>query len=229
MATTNSSENTDRMTRAEILERTVSHIRQLMSSDSSGHDWWHIWRVWQNAIRIGKVEGADLYVVELAALLHDIADWKFHGGDDSAGPRAARAWMEENGVTPEVIEHVCEIIATLSFKGAGVSTPMRTIEGKCVQDADRLDAIGAIGIARTFAYGGHKGQPMYDPNVPPQRHDSFEAYKKNKGSSINHFYEKLLLLKDLMGTATAQQIAEERHRVMEDFLTHFHKEWNATA
>lgn len=214
-----------RMNSSDILERTAVHVRQVLSGDSSGHDWWHIQRVTKNAIQIAKAEGADVFVVELAALLHDIADWKFHGGDESAGPRAARAWLEENNVDAATIDHVCEIIASLSFKGAGVPTPMRTIEGKAVQDADRLDAIGAIGIARTFAYGGHKGQPLYDPGVPPQRHDSFEAYKKNNGTTINHFYEKLLLLKDLMSTPTARQLADERHRFMEQFLTQFHREW----
>lgn len=209
----------------EILKATVDHIRQLLAGDSSGHDWHHIERVWKTAVTIGGGEGADLVVVQLAALLHDIADWKFHGGDDTAGPRAARAWLERFSVEAATIEHVCEIIATLSFKGAGVATPMRTLEGKVVQDADRLDALGAVGIARAFAYGGHKGRELYDPAVPPTPHDSFGAYKKNAGPTINHFYEKLLLLKDRMNTAVGRRLAEDRHRFMEAYLEQFFAEW----
>ena len=219
--------NAESGTQNVVITRAADHVRELLAGDSSGHDWWHIWRVWQNARRIGRDEGADLFVVELAALLHDIADWKFHGGDETAGPRAARAWLVEQQVDAATIDHVCEIIATLSFKGAGVPTPMRTLEGKVVQDADRLDAIGAIGIARAFAYGGHKGRAIYDPDQPPQPHASFEAYKKNVGPTINHFYEKLLLLKDLLNTAAAKRLAAERHAFMEQFLNQFYGEWNA--
>src|SRR5688500_14539831 len=172
-------------------------------------------------MRIAREEGADLFVVELAALLHDVADWKFAGGDHEAGPRAARRWMESVAARPATADHVCEIIAGLSFKGAGVATPMRSLEGQIVQDADRLDALGAIGIARTFAYGGHKGQAMHDPALPPQLHDSFEAYKTNVGTTINHFYEKLLLLKDRMNTATGKRLAAGRHTYMEQFLEQF--------
>ena len=212
-----------------ILDRAAAYIQQTLAGDSSGHDWWHIWRVWQNARRIGVEERADLFVVELAALLHDIADWKFHDGDETAGPRASRAWLADQNVDAATIDHVCEIIATLSFKGAGVPTPMRTLEGKVVQDADRLDAIGAIGIARAFAYGGHKGRAIYDPDQPPQPHASFEAYKKNAGPTINHFYEKLLLLRDLMNTVAARRLAKERHEFMEQFLQQFYREWNAES
>ncbi|WP_425615019.1 HD domain-containing protein [Anatilimnocola sp. NA78] len=210
---------------SDILEATAEHIRKLLTGDSSGHDFFHIERVWKTAVAIGKGERADLFVVELAALLHDIADWKFHGGDDEAGPKAAREWMMGLGVPKETIDHVCDIIATLSFKGAGVATPMKTLEGKCVQDADRLDAIGAVGIGRAFAYGGHKGREMYDPAVPPTPHDSFGSYKKNTGPTINHFYEKLLLLKDRMNTNVGRQLAAERHRFMEQFLEQFFAEW----
>jgi uncharacterized protein len=213
-------------TQEDILEATADHIRNLLAGDSSGHDWHHIERVWKTAVTIGRGEHADLFVVQLAALLHDIADWKFHGGDDTAGPRAARAWLERFNVDESIIEHVCEIIATLSFKGAGVATPMRTIEGQCVQDADRLDAIGAVGIARAFAYGGHKGRALYDPAVPPTPHASFGAYKTNAGPTINHFYEKLLLLKDRMNTAVGRQLAAERHKFMEQYLTQFFAEWS---
>jgi uncharacterized protein len=210
----------------KILAATADHIRGLLAGDSSGHDWHHIERVWKTAVTIGRGEGADLYVVQLAALLHDIADWKFHGGDESAGPRAAREWLQRFGETESVIDHVCEIIAALSFKGAGVATPMQTLEGQVVQDADRLDALGAVGIARAFAYGGHKGRALYDPEVPPTPHDSFGAYKKNAGPTINHFYEKLLLLKDRMNTTEGKRLAEARHEFMERFLEQFFAEWN---
>lgn len=213
--------------RADIVSRTAQHARQTLAADSTGHDWWHIQRVRTCALRIGQREGADLYVVELAALLHDIADWKFHGGDDSLGPSRAARWLASLNVEASTVDHVSEIIAGVSFKGLHVPTPMRTLEGKVVQDADRLDAIGAIGIARAFAYGGHAGRALYDPAVEPQQHASFEAYKKSTGPTINHFYEKLLFLKDRMNTATARQLAEERHRFMVDFLKRFDAEWNA--
>jgi uncharacterized protein len=210
---------------SDIVEAAADHIRGLLAGDSSGHDWFHIERVWKTAVTIARGEGADLFVVELAALLHDIADWKFHGGNEDAGPQAAREWMMGFGVPKPTIDHVCEIIASLSFKGAGVATPMSSLEGQCVQDADRLDAIGAVGIARAFAYGGHKGRAMYDPAVPPTPHDSFGAYKKNAGPTINHFYEKLLLLKDRMNTAAGQKLASERHEFMERYLEQFFAEW----
>lgn len=218
------------MTRAaqsQVLEQTAEHVRQLLAGDSSGHDWWHIERVRAMALAIGRCEGADLYVVELAALLHDIADWKFHGGDDALGPRRAAEWLSALDVAPAVIERVSEIIRQISFKGAQVATPMPTLEGQVVQDADRLDAIGAIGIARAFAYGGHAGRALYDPSVAAEGHASFEAYKKNSGPTINHFHEKLLLLKDRMNTPTARRLAEGRHQFMVDFLQRFHAEWNA--
>jgi len=210
---------------SDIIEKTAQHIRSLLASDSSGHDWWHIQRVWKNALLIGQQEGADLFVVQLAALLHDIADWKFHGGDETLGPRRAEAWLAGLGVDRATIERVCDIIGHLSFKGAGVATPMDSIEGQVVQDADRLDAIGAIGIARAFAYGGHAGRAMHDPEVLPEHHASFAAYKKNSGPTINHFHEKLLLLKDRMNTVAARRLAEARHQVMETFLEQFHAEW----
>lgn len=209
----------------EIIHRTKEHVKAKLSGEGTGHDWFHVERVWKNAARIAQTERADLLVVELAALLHDIADWKFEGGDDTAGPRETRAWLESLRVNERVISHVCEIIEHLSFKGAGVKTPMQTIEGKIVQDADRLDAIGAIGIARAFAYGGHKGSELYNPDITPVLHSSFDEYKKGRGPTINHFYEKLLLLKDLMNTDAAKRMAEERHAFMEEFLKRFHDEW----
>ncbi len=209
---------------ADHIRRTAEHVRQRMGQDSSGHDWWHIERVWQTAVELADAENANRYVVELAALLHDIADWKFADGDEQAGPQAARIWLSSLGVDAATVEHVCEIIATLSFKGAGVRTPMRTVEGAVVQDADRLDAIGAVGIARCFAYGGAKQRAMVDPEQLPEMHQSFAAYKKNSGPSINHFYEKLLLLRDRMNTASAKRMADERHRFMEAFLAQFFRE-----
>jgi uncharacterized protein len=182
-----------------------------------------------NALRIARGEPVDTFVVELAALLHDIADWKFHDGDLTAGPRAARQWLESLGVEHEVVLHVCDIIETVSFKGAGVATRMSTPEGMVVQDADRLDAIGAIGIGRTFAYGGHTGRPMHDPDVEPVLHNSFEQYKASNGPTINHFYEKLLLIKDRLNTETARQLAKERHEFMEQFLDRFLAEWDGQA
>jgi len=216
------------MNERDILQQTREHVRRLLWGEGTGHDWFHIERVCRSAMTIGREEGGDLYVVELAALLHDVHDWKFAGGDHEAGPRAARDWLMSLAVPLATIDHVCEIIAGLSFKGAGVATPMRSLEGQCVQDADRLDALGAIGIARTFAYGGHKGQPLHDPDARPEMHASFDAYKRGGGSSINHFYEKLLLLKDRMNTATGKRLAAERHAVMERFLEQFLAEWEGT-
>jgi uncharacterized protein len=209
----------------DIIQKTTDHVRGLLSGEGSGHDWFHIERVRNVAVRIAAEEKANLFVVELAALLHDVADWKFAGGDHEAGPRATREWLMSLEVPQPTIGHVTAIIAGLSFKGAGVETPMSTIEGRCVQDADRLDAIGAIGIARAFAYGGHKGRGLYDPEVPPQPHASFEAYKKNAGPTINHFFEKLLLLKERMNTTTGRRLAAERHVVLEEFLEEFFAEW----
>lgn len=213
------------MNKERIIQKTEEYVRKTLSGDGSGHDWWHVYRVWKTAVRLGNIEKADLFVVELAALLHDIADWKFNDGDLEAGPKAARAWLEKMKVDEAVIAHVCQIIEGLSFKGAGVKTPMETLEGKIVQDADRLDAIGAIGIARAFAYGGSKGREMHDPNEKPELHNSFKAYKSSKGPTINHFYEKLLLLKDQMNTKAAKELAIDRHRYMQQYLDRFFLEW----
>lgn len=208
-----------------ILNKLADEVKVKMLSESSGHDWWHVYRVWKMATHLAKDEKADLFVVELGALLHDIADWKLHGGDEAVGPRVAREMMEALKVDSKSIDHVCDIIANLSFKGAGVKFEMKTIEGKVVQDADRLDAIGAIGIGRTFAYGGHKGRSMHDPDTKPTLHQSKEAYKANESTTINHFYEKLLLLKDRLNTKAAKRIAQARHEVMEEFLKRFLAEW----
>jgi len=213
------------MNNEQIITQTAEHIRLKLEGEGSGHDWWHVYRVWKNAIQIGTQEKADLFVVELAALLHDIADWKFHDGNEDIGPQLAREWLETISVEESIIAHVCRIIRAISFKGAGVKNTVDSPEGLIVQDADRLDAMGAIGIARTFAYGGSKHREMYNPKVNPQMHTSFEQYKNSEGTTINHFYEKLLLLKDLMNTPTAKEIAENRHKYMQEFLQQFFLEW----
>lgn len=216
------------MTQKEIIDITEAHVRELFESEGSGHDWWHIHRVRNTALELGRKENADLFIVELAALLHDIADHKFHDGDETAGPREAKKWLKSIQVSSSVIEQVCTIISEISFKGADVDTPMSTVEGEVVQDADRLDALGAIGIARAFAYGGHKNRLLYHPDIPPVQHESFEAYKKSSGPTLNHFYEKLFLLKDRMNTKTGALLAEERHRFMVEYVDRFIKEWNAS-
>ena len=200
-----------------------------MQGESSGHDWWHIYRVWQTSLYITAREKVDRDVVQLAALLHDIGDWKFHDGDESVGPRLAREWLQSLAVDENIIDHVCTIIANLSFKGADVKAAPLSAEGQVVQDADRLDAIGAIGIARAFAYGGSKGREMHDPEVAPVLHSSFDQYKASRGTTINHFHEKLLLLKDRLNTATARALAEGRHAFMLEFLNHFDAEWNINS
>jgi uncharacterized protein len=209
----------------KIIESASLKIKELLGKDSVGHDWWHINRVVTLAKKIQEEEGGDIFTIELAAWLHDIADHKFHGGDDMAGARAARKWMEEQGLKEELVAVVVEVVKEISYKGADVSTPMTTIEGKIVQDADRLDAIGAIGIARTFAYGGSKNRLLYDPEVKVEMHDNFNAYKNSTSPTINHFYEKLLLLKDRMNTETGKRMALERHLYMKDYLDRFFNEW----
>jgi uncharacterized protein len=215
------------MDKAKIIEQTRVFLEEKFNDESSGHDYWHMYRVWQLAKRIAESEkGVDLFTLELAALLHDVADWKFHDGDEEAGPRAAREWLESLNVDNDVIEHIEDIIRNVSFKGANVETKLKTIEGQIVHDADKLDAIGAIGIGRTFAYGGSKGRPMHDPNTAAVQHDTFEAYKNSNSPTINHFYEKLLLLKDRMFTKTGKELAQHRHKVMKEFLDEFLAEWD---
>lgn len=209
----------------DVISRTESYVRNELEGEGSGHDWWHIHRVRNTALTLAKEEQADIFVVELAALLHDIADHKFHNGDDTVGPKVAKEWLKSLDVAASAIDHVCTIIKDLSFKGAKVQTPMKTIEGKVVQDADRLDAIGAIGIARAFAYGGHKNRELYNPDIKPTLHSSFDQYKKDKGHTINHFHEKLFLLKDRMNTKSAARMAEARHLFMEEYVERFLSEW----
>jgi uncharacterized protein len=210
-----------------LIASTEDYVKDRLPIDATGHDWHHVFRVRRHALRIAEAEGADRLIVDLAALLHDIADHKFHGGDETAGPRAARQWLERQAAPAELVDEVCQIIERLSFKGAGVAAESLSLAGQCVQDADRLDALGAIGIARAFAYGGHKDRPLHDPQASPEMHTSFAAYKKGSGPTLNHFYEKLLLLKDRMNTATGRKLAEPRHAFLEEFVRRFRKEWEA--
>jgi uncharacterized protein len=215
-------------THPEILRRTEAFVRERMHGDGTGHDWWHVHRVRRTALRLAAAEGADPYVVELAALLHDVWDHKLHGGDDTVAPREVRRWLEEAGTDAPTTEHVVEIVAGVSFKGAGVPTPMRTPEGAVVQDADRLDAIGAVGIARAFAFGGSRGRPLHDPEGAPTPHATWEAYRAGTGTgaTTDHFHEKLFLLRDRMNTAAARRLADARHRYMEEFLARLLAEWD---
>jgi len=214
------------MGRIEIIENTIKFVKDKLKGDSSGHDWWHIYRVWNLAKEINKNENGNLFVIELASLLHDVADWKFHENEKD-GLIEVVDFLNTQEVEDEVINQVIYIIENVSYKGADVKDKMNTIEGKVVQDADRLDAIGAIGIARTFAFGGKFGNEMHNPNSEIVMHENFDQYKKSNGTTINHFYEKLLLLKDRINTKTAKIIADERHSYMETFLKQFYDEWNS--
>jgi uncharacterized protein len=209
----------------KIVKKVAQTVKEKLEGESSGHDWWHVYRVWQMARTIARNEKADIFVVQLAALLHDISDWKFNNGDDTVGPRIAKKLLQQHNVGKEVADKVAEIMLTMSFKGAKVKTAMRTMEGKIVQDADRLDAIGAIGIGRTFAYGGHAGLQMHEPGKKVVFHKTKEEYFNNPTSTVNHFYEKLLLLKTRMNTKTAKQLAKGRHKFMEQYLKRFFLEW----
>ncbi len=194
------------MNKAVIIKKTAAFAKQKLSGEGSGHDFWHVYRVWKMAVYLAKKEKADLFTVQLAALLHDIADWKFND-NDKEGSILSKKWLQTLQVDDEQINKVCNIIDRVSFKGAGVVNKIESIEGMVVQDADRLDAIGAIGIARTFAYNGFRQREIYNPDIKPKFHKTFASYKKNNSTAINHFYEKLLLLKDLMNTRTAKKIA----------------------
>jgi len=217
------------VTGQDLIDATAAHVRSASAGEASGHDWWHVHRVWANARTIAAGEDVDRVVVELAALLHDIADWKFHGGDLTAGPRATRAWLEGLDADAAVVDRVCDIVGRVSYKGAGVPDDMPSLEGRVVQDADRLDAMGAIGIARAFAYGGSADRPIHDPEIAVELHGSPEAYQGSRSGSLNHFPEKLLLLRDRMHTATARRIADERHAYMEGFVARFLDEWDGRA
>lgn len=208
-----------------IIEHTIAFVKQELKDAEGGHDWWHIERVWNNAKTIAQSEQADIFIVELGALLHDIADSKFNDGDENIGPLKAKNFLIQLEVEQGVIDHIEKIIRNISFKGGNLQAQFYSPELAVVQDADRLDAIGAIGIARTFNYGGFKNRPLYNPNVKPDLSMTVEEYKKSTAPTINHFYEKLLLLKDRMNTATGKKMAEQRHAFMQNYLEQFFLEW----
>lgn len=208
-----------------IIEKTITFVKQTLKNAEGGHDWFHIQRVYNTALKISEKEEADVFIVALGALLHDIADSKFHNGDENIGPAVAREFLQEQDIAEEVIVHVENIIKWISFKGGNVAQQFSSRELDIVQDADRLDALGAIGVARTFNYGGFKGRPLYDPDIKPNLNMTKEEYKASTAPTVNHFYEKLFLLKERMNTTTGKKLAEERHQFMELFLKEFYKEW----
>tara|TARA_R100000306_G_scaffold15039_1_gene18960 strand:+ start:8349 stop:9008 length:660 start_codon:yes stop_codon:yes gene_type:complete len=208
-----------------LIENTISFVKEELKNAEGGHDWFHIERVYKNAMHISETEQANSLIVALGALLHDIADSKFHDGDEAVGPKKATNFLTSEGVSEEIIEHVVQIIKNISFKGGNKEQAFHSKELAVVQDADRLDALGAIGIARTFNYGGFKNRKLYDPEIKPNLQMSPTEYKASTAPTINHFYEKLLLLKDRMNTETGKRIATERHIFMETFLQQFYAEW----
>ena len=208
-----------------IISLTKEYVENELANAEGGHDWWHIYRVWKMASRIAMTEDVDKEIVQLAALLHDIADPKFHDGDESIGPRTARKFLESQYVEQSTIEHVVNIIQHMSFKNSLGDQSFTSKEMEVVQDADRLDAIGAIGIARVFSFGGFKGNPIHDPTMKPKLNMSKEEYKKSDGTSLNHFYEKLFLLKDKMNTETGKAIAHSRHDFMRAYVDRFYAEF----
>ena len=209
-----------------LIDNTILFVKQQLENAEGGHDWFHIERVYKNALLIAEGVDCDLIVVKLGALLHDIADSKFHGGDETVGPKTARAFLESQNVSEDIILHVIAIIENISFKGGNFEKKFNSKELEIVQDADRLDAIGAIGIARTFNYGGFKNRPLYNPNIQPNMNMNKEEYKNSESPTLNHFYEKLLLLKDKMNTETGKKIAQKRHDFMVTFLSQFYAEWD---
>ena len=214
------------MSNQQIIKNTEAFVKNALKNAEGGHDWFHILRVWNNAKLISKNENVDGFVVELGALLHDIADSKFHKGDETIGPKIAREFLESQQVDDSIISHIENIISNISFKGGNFEQKFNSPELEVIQDADRLDAIGAVGIARTFNYGGFKNRPLYNPEIAPDLNQTKEAYKNSEAPTINHFYEKLLLLKDRMNTVTGRKIAADRHLYMEQFLIQFYDEWN---
>ncbi len=217
------------MNQEAIIQQTVTFVKQSLADAEGGHDWWHIQRVWKLAKHIALSEEVNLFVVELGALLHDIADSKFYDGDEEVGPRKASVFLMELKVEKSIVQHVVNIISNISFKGGKEEQQFRSKELDVIQDADRLDALGAIGIARTFNYGGFKNNEIYNPNIPPNLDMSKEEYKKGDTPTLNHFYEKLLLLKDRMNTQTGKALAIHRHQFMENFLAEFYREWDGEA
>jgi uncharacterized protein len=215
------------MKQEQIIQETENFVAGELEREGSGHDWFHIERVRKLTLRIGQEEKCDLFIAEMAALLHDLDDWKLISSSEKDELGKVERWLSKIGMETETSSKILQCISDISFRGAGVETPVRSFEAAVVQDADRLDAMGAIGIARTFAYGGHKSRLIYDPKVLPVMHSDFESYQKSSAPTINHFYEKLLLLKDRMNTQTARYLAEERHQFMEIFLTQFFEEWES--
>lgn len=209
-----------------LIDNTIKFVKQQLANAEGGHDWFHMERVYKNAVLIAKEEECDEVVVKLGALLHDIADSKFHDGDETVGPKVAREFLESENADEKTIQHVIHIIENISFKGGNFEKKFNSIELDIVQDADRLDALGAIGIARAFNYGGFKNRTLYDPEILPNLNMNKEEYKNSDSPTLNHFYEKLLLLKDKMNTETGKKIALERHQYMEGFLSQFYAEWN---
>ena len=213
------------MNKEDIIKQTIAFVKAVLADAEGGHDWWHIYRVWKSAKQIAQSEEVDLFIVELGALLHDIADSKFHDGDETVGPRKAREFLYSLNVDETVITHVENIISNISFKGGNQDQKFRSEELDVIQDADRLDALGAIGIARTFNYGGHKNREIYNPEIKPNLNMTKEEYKNSDAPTLNHFYEKLLLLKDRMNTQSGKRMAEQRHEFMKGYLDQFYQEW----
>jgi len=213
-------------TQNQVISNTIIFVKKTLADAEGGHDWFHIERVWKNTKLIGKTESVDIFIAELGALLHDIADSKFHDGDEEIGPKTARAFLLTQDVDEETIEHVENIIRHISFKGSLEGQKWSSPELDVVQDADRLDALGAIGIARTFNYGGFKGRGLYNPDIPPNLNMTKEEYKNSTAPTLNHFQEKLLLLKDKMNTDTGKRLAQKRHEYLESFHEEFIAEWN---
>lgn len=217
------------MDQKNIITNTIAFVKKQLANAEGGHDWFHIERVYKNAMLIAKNESADILVIQLGALLHDIADSKFHDGDETIGPKMAREFLLKQDIDLQVIDHVINIIENISFKGGNEAQKFKSAELDVVQDADRLDAMGAIGIARCFNYGGFKNREIYNPDIEPNLTMGKAEYKASNGPSINHFYEKLLLLKHKMNTKTGKALAEKRHAIMELYLEQFYKEWNANV
>lgn len=209
----------------KLIDHTIVFVKQTLQDAEGGHDWYHIQRVYKNAIKIGRSENVNSLIVALGALLHDIADSKFYNGDETIGPRMASEFLMSQDCDSAIIEHVVQIIKHISFKGGHREQAFWSLELAVIQDADRLDALGAIGIARTFNYGGFKNHKLYDPEIKPDLQMTPEQYKASTAPTINHFYEKLLLLKDLMNTKTGKTMAQDRHNYMEGFLKQFYAEW----
>jgi len=220
------------MTDTQLVEETITFVKETLQDAEGGHDWFHIQRVFRNSLLIAKDEDVHILTVSLAALLHDIADAKFHDGDEKVGPKLAQQFLSSLPVAKKIVQHVVKIIENISFKNSlekNQNSKFSSLELQVVQDADRLDAIGAVGIARAFNYGGFKNREIHNPEIPPKLNLTKAEYKKSNAPTINHFYEKLLLLKDKMNTKTGKKLGEERHQFMLDYLEQFYEEWNANS